>query len=187
MTFVRPQLDLGEFRDEDGELIAYGHRWGSGQPREDTYSVTAHPERFRPLHDVAEALIEHLATTYDVSVADEPGQPDWLDSRVLATRTVIVQPASDDSAAVTFVFTAFPGLVLRLGAEVRVPVPMCACDACDDAVEHDAEELENYVFAVVGGGFIEYSDGYEVSWPDGAMATGERRPPARPWAAWPAR
>ena len=66
-------------------------------------------------------------------------------------------------------------------------MPQCGCDACDDSVEYDAEELENYVFAVVTGRFVEYSDGFEVSWPEGAMASGERRPPAHPWAPWPMR
>jgi hypothetical protein len=33
--------------------------------------VTTHPERFRPLHDVADALIAHLTASYDVEVAGE--------------------------------------------------------------------------------------------------------------------
>jgi len=43
MTYVRPHLELSEFRDASGALIDYGRRWGSGPPPEDTYSVLRWP------------------------------------------------------------------------------------------------------------------------------------------------
>jgi hypothetical protein len=184
MTYVRPRLDLGEFRDERGVLIDYGSRWGSGQPPEDAYSVTAHPERFRPLYDVAEALIGHLVTTYDVRVEEEIGQPDWLDLRIPVSRSVTIRPHAPGAATLQVALTDFPGVVLRAGS-VQEPAPHCGCDACDDDVLQLADELEGTVLAIAGGTFVEYSDGWEITFPNGSgRAAGLREPPVRSWAAW---
>ena len=55
-SYVRPLIEAPVFRDADGAVINYGSRW-HGSPPEDTYSVDTHPERFAPLHVVADALI----------------------------------------------------------------------------------------------------------------------------------
>ena len=44
-------------------------RW-DGSPPDDTYSVDTHPERFAPVHIVAEALIAYLRENYDVAVEE---------------------------------------------------------------------------------------------------------------------
>ncbi len=41
-----------------------------------TYSIDSHPEMFAPLHLVADALIEHLAQTYDVQVSRDASHAD---------------------------------------------------------------------------------------------------------------
>ena len=68
-SYVRPSIDAPTFRDADGQVIDYGNRWDASPP-EDTYSVDTHPERFAPLHTVADALIAHLRDTYDVEVEE---------------------------------------------------------------------------------------------------------------------
>jgi hypothetical protein len=66
-AYQRPSIDARVFRNADGLLIDYGNRW-AGSPPEDTYSVDTHPERFAPLHEVADALITHVCDSYDVEV-----------------------------------------------------------------------------------------------------------------------
>ena len=68
-SYTRPSIDTPVFRDVGGQVIDYGNRW-SGSPPEDTYSVDTHPERFAPVHTVADALIDHLRDTYDVVVEE---------------------------------------------------------------------------------------------------------------------
>ena len=70
--YLRPSVAAATFLDADGRPIPYGERWGSGMPPEQLYSVTTHPERFAPLHEVAAALIEHLVAAFDVRAEDDP-------------------------------------------------------------------------------------------------------------------
>jgi hypothetical protein len=66
----RPPIPRPVFRDPAGQIIAYGRRWRDQPAPRAAYSVVRHPERFEPLTDVAEALIEHLATSYQVSLTE---------------------------------------------------------------------------------------------------------------------
>ena len=70
--YSRPDVEPVVFRDDSGCVINYGSRWDAqgGSPPEDSYEVVTHPERFAPLHTVATALIDHLVTTYDVTVEE---------------------------------------------------------------------------------------------------------------------
>lgn len=54
--YLRPTIESPIFLDAEGQVIDYGNRWG-GSPPEDTYSVDTHPERFAPIHAIADALI----------------------------------------------------------------------------------------------------------------------------------
>lgn len=69
--YARPEIPVQVFRDAAGQIIEYGNRWGAGAPPEDSYSVDTHPERFAPLHTVAEALIAHLTAGYDTAVSED--------------------------------------------------------------------------------------------------------------------
>lgn len=74
MIYERPTWPEEEYRDATDAVIDYGHRWGIGEgPRDDLYSVVTHPERFSPVVVVAEALIEHLVATYNVTVTTRLG------------------------------------------------------------------------------------------------------------------
>lgn len=68
-SYVRPSIDTPVFHDTDGQVVNYGNRWG-GPPPEESYSVDTHPERFAPLHAVADSLIAHLRDTYDVELME---------------------------------------------------------------------------------------------------------------------
>lgn len=154
--YTRPTVELPEFRDPDGNVISYGERWGMESPPEDTYEVVSHPERFAPLHQVAEVLIAHLVETYDCTVAEGPEYvADLVYPREDFTRAVRVTPASTDAAPLTFVFTNFPGIDVHAGALLDEHFPSCGCDACDETWESCAESLEELVTAVVSGGFAE--------------------------------
>lgn len=66
-SYLRPAIDSPVFRDDDNQVIDYGCRWPDSPP-DDAYSVDRHPERFAPLHRVADALVAdprvEVSTTY---------------------------------------------------------------------------------------------------------------------------
>ncbi len=159
--YRRPPIVTPEFRDADGRVIDYGRRWDSGEPPEETYSVTAHPERFEPLHKVADALVEHLHMTYDVEVRAGTAIDDvdgaWRSRHGSAyiERVVRVQPRDPQCAPLTFIHTRFPGITVQAGALHEFGHPHCGCDACDDSVEEVLGELEKLVSTVVDGWYQE--------------------------------
>ncbi|MEO8528305.1 MAG: DUF6226 family protein [Pseudolysinimonas sp.] len=122
--YRRPALDIREFRGADGEVIPYGHRW-PGHPADETYSVTAHPERFAPLLEVARSLARALPP------ANRPG---------------------GDGILIDIVETPFPGVIVNIG-DLEFPFPHCGCDACDEGVEEVASRMEELVDAVVDNRF----------------------------------
>lgn len=208
--YVRPTIDAPTFLDAEGEVIPYGRRW-NGSPPEDTYSVDTHPERFAPLHEIADALIAHLRATYDVEV-DEGSDvaADLLhDVSSDVIRAVRVRPKRAEAAALTFVFTPYPGVTLHAGLLHDFFFPSCGCDACDSTWDGEAGDLEQQVLAVVTGNYSERIDRgmrpwveHRFTYPDGAWQGGrgrtgsipaERVRAAKPvlrslasgWRAWP--
>ncbi|MEV7692852.1 DUF6226 family protein [Microbacterium sp. NPDC089189] len=155
-SYRRPAIDAPVFRDEHGEVIDYGRRW-TGSPPEHTYSVETHPQRFAPLHTVADALIAHLRDTYDVhidegvEVATDLLRPPF--NAVL--RAVRVRPNDPACAPLTFIFTDYPGLHLHAGLLTDFLYPVCGCDACDSTWEAEADGLERHVLAIVAGDYRE--------------------------------
>lgn len=193
-SYVRPVVEAAVFRDEHGRVIEYGNRW-EGSPPEDTYSVYEHPERFAPLHTVADVLIAHLRDSYDVSVeegdfvvADLVRAPSYD-----VVRAVRMRPRDPACASLTMVMTAYPGIYLHAGVLHDFHYPVCGCDACDSTWQAEADELEQQVFAVVTGHYRETLErrdgetwvGHAFTYPNGT-SSGESRedgmPPER-WAA----
>ena len=208
--YVRPLSPPRVFVDDLGEPIRYGERWGAGSPPDDSYSVTSNLERFAPLHDVAERLIDWLVESYDVTVEDSPAMAgDLLRPPTDVVRAVRVRPADADAAALTFVFTSFPGIHLHAGCLVDVFSPVCGCDACDETWESCATMLEDAVFAVASGGLseaytrgaqlpvsfrLEFAEGWtggsssEADYPAERLDAARRMlTPLRVWVPWPAR
>lgn len=207
-SYVRPPIDAPVLRDVEGQIIDYGNRW-SGSPPEETYSVDTHPERFAPIHTVADAVIAYLGDTYDVELIEgEETAADLLHPAPDVVRAVRVQPNDSGCAALTFVFTSYPGIFLHAGLLHDFHYPVCGCDACDSTWNAEADDLEQQVLAVVTG---HYREGIErgirpwfehsFTYPDGASSgrsrgqnvPAERLKAARPvlrrltegWAAWP--
>jgi hypothetical protein len=114
--YVRPVLPKQVFYDAEGNIIDYGNRWRGQLPPDDTYSVDSHPERFAPLHTVADALIQHLRDTYAVTVSEEVALvSDLIGTPDDVVRAVRVTPANADGAPLTFVFTSYPGITVHAG------------------------------------------------------------------------
>ncbi|SDH97331.1 DUF6226 family protein [Agrococcus jejuensis] len=211
MPYARPALDVPRIVDAEGVPIPFGERWGMDAPPEDAYSVDAHPERFAPLHAIADALVVHLAATYEASVVDAlddarswfaGGGPDVL-------RAVHLEPAARDAAPIAIAWSDYPGILVRAGAAHGGHYPVCGCEACDEPWERAADDLEQLVLAVAEGRLQESMDrgiGYAIEDATGAevasgwgSATGPdvaRRRAARArlaaragdrWLPWPPR
>jgi hypothetical protein len=168
-------------------------RWGPGeQPPDEAYERVTEPERFAAVVDAADALVERLIATYDVTVSAVELER--------ATRAVRLQPAQGAPLAIGV--TDFPGVVLRFGHWCSTHQPMCGCDACDETPDEAIEEMTDVVGAVVTGRFTEELAKKPLSlsrWLDGGRdwsALDETRfrqlaevaPPGRhDWPAWPLR
>jgi hypothetical protein len=154
-TYHRPAFPVQEYRDDLGRPISYGQRW-EGSPPEDAYSRISYPERFAPLHAVADALIDWLQETFDVSVDESPEvASDLLRPPEDVVRAVRIVPSDKRAAGLSFVLTGFPGVYLHAGALHDFHFPVCGCDACDEGVLELADDLEWTVRTVVQGGYAE--------------------------------
>ena len=174
--FVRPPLPARVFHDDDGEPILYGERWRADGPPSDAYSRVSHPERFAPLHAVADAVIDYLAKTFDADVESAPEHAEDLVRQGITTvRAVRVVPRDPEAAPLTFVFTDFPGLAVHAGALHDFVYPECGCDACDETAGCEAEELERLIQGVTSGGYSEWVGskgdvGMRLAFDDGAQS-----------------
>lgn len=206
--YRRPVFPVEIFRDEQGDPIEYGNRWGGESPPEDTYSRVSNLQRFALLHAVAGALIEWLQNAFDVTVEETPSAAfDLLRVPDEVVRAVRVVPRESTMAPLTFVLTPFPGVYLHAGSLHDFHFPVCGCDACDDDVTSLAEELESTVRTVVSGGYSERFDPWPERWiefqidePGVGMRRGRSRtedlpderveaartslPPAGEWLPW---
>lgn len=162
MPYVRPSFARQVFTAADGTAYEYGNRWPDGPPDE-TYSHDSHPERFGPLHDVADALVTHLVARYDVAALALSGG-----STLRATR---LAPSSPDAAPLTIAWLPYPAIGVRAGAAYEDVHPTCGCDACDETVQSAADRLERLVLGVAAGLFAESVAHHDVTWrltePDG--------------------
>ncbi|MFV0429414.1 MAG: DUF6226 family protein [Arachnia sp.] len=155
-SYLRPVIEAPVFRDADDAVINYGDRW-HGAPPQYTYSLDTHPERFAPLHVVADALIAHLRQTYDVELdqgvetAGDLLHPPAHD----VVRAVRIRPSHPKCAPLTLVFDAYPGISLHAGLLHDFCYPACGCDACDSTWQAESDELERLVFATVSGTYRE--------------------------------
>ena len=74
-------------------------------------------------------------------------------------QAVKITPRDSRAAALTFVLTGYPGVMVHAGVLHDFPFPVCGCDACDETVETVADRLEMLVLSVAAGG---YSERYPV-------------------------
>lgn len=119
--------------------------------------MTTHPERFRPLHEVGDALISHLVASYDVEVAQWSRRARRRSAAAAeVVRTTELRPRARRAAPLTIAHTTFPGVVVHAGVLLDVTYPVCGCDACDDTWQAQASDLEWLVGAVTAGRFREW-------------------------------
>ena len=157
--FQRPQIIQAEYRDDDGTAIPYGNKWSwHDGPPDDSYSVTDHPERFAPLHTVAETLIEYFITNFDVAVEEGYHVTDNLPNAPKADevlRAVRITPKSESGASLVFVLTNHPSVRLFGGEFFTGYYPSCGCNACDEEWASSAEQLEADALSITSGGLSE--------------------------------
>jgi hypothetical protein len=150
--YTRPAIKTADFRDEFGAVIRYGTRW-TGAPPDDSYSRVSNPERFTPLHTIADALIEYLRARYQADIAAlAKSSTRWVSA---TTKLIAITPEQADAAPLVFRFTDFPGIEIRAGVRYSAAFPSCGCDACDERWEDAADAMEQLVFAVTDGSFNE--------------------------------
>lgn len=149
------------------------------------------------LHDEARSLIEGLVTTYDV-IAEvgnvEADFPDWKGSIGEVMRLV-----PSNGTPVAFLFTDFPGVLIRFGEWEADAFPNCGCDACDEKPDDVMTRMRNLIDLIIAGGYQEVltkrSLRQSFDWPQG-LSIRERRigrterrrlgpPGSHKWPPWP--
>lgn len=176
-SYRRPVIESAVFRDDDGAVIAYGERWGRESPPSDSYSALLNADRFRPLHQIAQALIDALVAEYAATVEDDLAlASDLMRDRDDVIRAVRVTPDDPGSAPLTFVFTSFPSVIVHAGLLHDFLYPTCGCEACDESWESMADSMEWDVQTVVAGGYEERAGqqgaGYRLSGLNGSRGEG---------------
>lgn len=209
-SYVRPEIAPQVYRDANGTVIPYGEQWGLAGPPEESYSRETHPERFAPLHDVARALVAHLARTFEVDVERGVERA----SKLLYDHLPVVdayrlRPRAADAAPLLVALTEYPGVIVQAGVFWSGLYPVCGCDACDEVWESYAEQLESHVLGVADGLFCEtvvnrgredahMTYGYRIAgmgtgWSDVPVTSAEQRDEALArldalptgWQPWP--
>ena len=151
------------------------------------------------LHEETRSLIESLVSTYDV--ISEPGDvgidfPDWRGSIGEVTRLHPTQ-----GTPVVFLFTDFPGILIRFGEWRTEAFPVCGCDACDEKPDDVTFRMRTMIELVVAGGYQEVltkrSLRQSFDWPQGLSVTERRidraersrlgQPGSHRWPPWPRR
>lgn len=164
VDYVRPPFEAHEYRDDDGRVIKYGNRWGLNSPPTESYSRTSHLDRYEPLQVVARALIDYLASAYDVTLdKSESGIADFVHP-LDVLEAVRVSPIDPNCASLTFGFTSTSAVFLHAGVLRDFAYPTCGCDACDEGIAVTLDRLEWTVFAVTDGNFRESVTGRRRPW-----------------------
>jgi hypothetical protein len=131
------------------------NRWGPEGPPPEAYSRVTNPERFQPLHSYLVGLITRLEADYDVERLEGSGLGDELERVDLVRPCVKLLPRDPGAAPIAVAFTAFPGLVVRVGRWYRDTFPSCGCDACDETADGEIARLTQMVDDVTAGRFRE--------------------------------
>lgn len=109
---------------------------------DEAYGRVTDPERFAPVVAAARALIAHFEEE-GASVergVEPPGELAQTQSNI-----VDVIRVTTTSKRLTFVITAFPGVILDVDG-VQSGYPFCGCDHCDETALATVESLERAVF-----------------------------------------
>lgn len=163
--YQRPDVVATELQDDDGNIINFGNRWRSiDGPPEEAYSSLRYSQRFAPLEAIGNAVIEYLVATYDVDLI-ERGVPkssngndlmgSSTDREIYPLRDVTVVPRDPNCVSLWIVVTTLPGLYVGTNEHHEYVFPRCACEACDETWQVQADDFEQTVDALIHGRFIE--------------------------------
>ena len=137
-------------------------RWGPEGPSEEAYSSVTNTERFRPLHQMALELFIRLEAEFDVDRIEGYGLDSEIENRFeLARPPVRLTPRGGSRGPITIVFTAFPGIVVRVGRWHTDWFPNCGCNACDETAAGEVERLNEVLDDVTAGRF---GEAIEIPW-----------------------
>lgn len=158
--------------------MCVGDRWGADGPPEEAYGRVTDPGRYSGLHTVGWELLDELERRYAVT-RNASTEPDLHSSDPVPVVRLV--PADPGAAALTMAFTAYPGLIVRIGRDNTAPLPACGCDACDETVEECTKSLRALVTALTAGTFgerliREHGWCHERWYQAGAAAWSERTP-----------
>ena len=143
--FQRPSFPDQVYLDDAGDPIPYGDsdRWADEAPP-DAYGRVTDEDRFAPLQAEVDALVAYLARTCDVRIThqiEEDGE-----------RVFTLTPAR---GAPVRIVSSPTSVLLEAGALFKGWYPSCSCDACNEDAAGAAENLEEALFDIVGGGLRE--------------------------------
>jgi hypothetical protein len=175
----------------------YGRLYGRGvtEPPDDAYGRVTNPERYRPLHAVADAVVAELVANFAVTADETPGARPESFARANVERSVLLTPEGG-GAPIAVGWTTFPGVIVACGWWYHEPFPGCGCDACDEDPSELERLLRGCVDDVTSGRFQESitsdlrcthefpnSSGWEQLTPDQmpAGATPGMRSDWKPW------
>lgn len=147
MTWTK--LELGS---SDGRLRSMNIEG----PSDADYTTCTNPERFVAVVEYTENLIAELELEFVV----DRGEGDWYEdfphlAKSNENQAVPIRLTSSDEVPLVFGFTSAPGVVLRVGRNVRLLFPDCLCDACNLQVDEMCDEIRFHVNAVSSGNFTE--------------------------------
>ncbi|NHC14681.1 DUF6226 family protein [Motilibacter deserti] len=120
-------------------------------PAPDAYGRVTGAVRFAPLHGVARGLIARLQAAYDVEVADATEELRRERPAIPVLDAVRITPRAGSGTSLVVGLSPFPGVSLRFGRNGSAAFPTCGCDACDEQVKDEADELRALVDDVVEG------------------------------------
>lgn len=151
-AYARPAVVINQYTDATGNVIDYGRRYWTVDldPPEAMYGHCAHPERFAPVEVVAHALIDYLASAYEVDATEAV-----VDGHTIVTLT----PAAGATITFALPLARVPGVKVSAGLRFTEMWPTCGCDACDDSVPELLDLLEATVLTIVEGGLSEWRSG----------------------------
>jgi hypothetical protein len=168
-------------------------------PYPDSYGRVTNPQRYAVLHDEARSLIESLVTTFDVIAEVGNVEVDFPEWKGPPGEVIRLKPSN--GAPVAFLFTDFPGVVIRFGEWRTEAFPVCGCDACDEKPDDVIFRMRTMIELVVAGGYQEVltkrSLRQSFDWPQGLSITERRvgrverrrlgQPASHKWQPWPRR
>ncbi|MGH8924983.1 MAG: DUF6226 family protein [Acidimicrobiia bacterium] len=167
------------------------------QPDQEAYGRVTNPERYRAVVDAARAMIANLVKTYHVESTPGSRNVDFPDCAASSEEVTQLRPSQ--GVPLAFLFTEFPGVVVRIGDWCVEAFPACGCDACNESPREVVERLSDVVGAAVEGSYEEeltkrtltytYSGRWGSTSSEKRLDRGEWKrhgvPAVHRWPAWP--